>query len=104
VVLTHPISGRKIIYVNPGFTVRIEGMGESESRETLDYLFAHVLQAKYRYTHHWAVGDVLVWDHLSTWHCAIADYNADEYRLMKRCQVLADKVFDPVFARAVLTA
>jgi taurine dioxygenase len=104
VFLTHPISSRKIIYVNPGFTVRIEGLSESESRETLDYLFAHVLQAKYRYTHHWTVGDVLVWDHLSTWHCALADYNADEFRLMKRCQVLADKVFDPAFIRAALAA
>ena len=104
VFLTHPISGRKIIYVNPGFTVRIEGLSETESRETLDYLFAHVLQAKYRYTHHWTVGDVLVWDHLSTWHCALADYNADEFRLMKRCQVLADKVFDPAFIQSALAA
>lgn len=104
VFLTHPITGRKIIYVNPGFAVRIEGMAESDSRETLDYLFAHVLQAKYRYTHHWTVGDVLVWDHLGTWHCALADYNADEYRLMKRCQVVADKVFDPDFLRVALAA
>lgn len=104
VFLTHPITGRKIIYVNPGFAVRIEGMAESDSRETLDYLFAHVLQAKYRYTHHWTVGDVLVWDHLGTWHCALADYNADEYRLMKRCQVMADKVFDPDFLRVALAA
>ena len=104
VFLTHPITGRKVIYVNPGFAVRIEGMAESDSRETLDYLFAHVLQAKYRYTHHWTVGDVLVWDHLGTWHCALADYNADEYRLMKRCQVMADKVFDPAYLRAALAA
>ena len=104
VFLTHPITGRKVIYVNPGFAVRIVGMAEADSRETLDYLFAHVLQAKYRYTHHWTVGDVLVWDHLGTWHCALADYNADEYRLMKRCQVMADKVFDPAYLRTVLAA
>ena len=104
VFLTHPITGRKVIYVNPGFAVRIVGMAESDSRETLDYLFAHVLQPKYRYTHHWTVGDVLVWDHLGTWHCALADYNADEYRLMKRCQVMADKVFDPAYLRTVLAA
>lgn len=104
VFLTHPISGRKVIYVNPGFAVRIEGMSDTESRDTLDDLFAHVLQAKYRYTHHWTVGDVLVWDHLGTWHCALADYGPDEYRLMKRCQVLADKVFDPAFLKAALAA
>ncbi len=104
VFLTHPISGRKIIYVNPGFTVRINELAPDESRDMLDYLFAHVLQPKYRYTHHWRVGDVLMWDHLGTWHCAVADYQPDEYRLMKRCQVLADKVFDPEFLRAALSA
>jgi taurine dioxygenase len=104
VFLTHPISGRKVIYVNPGFTVRIEGMSEAESRDTLDALFAHVLQPQYRYTHHWTVGDVLVWDHLGTWHCALADYAPHEYRLMKRCQVMADKVFDPAFLQTALAA
>jgi len=102
VFLTHPISGRKVIYVNPGFTASIDGMDAGESRKTLDFLFEHVLQPKYRYTHHWTVGDVLLWDHLGTWHCAIADYTAQEYRLMKRCQVLADKAFDPVFVRTAL--
>ncbi len=104
VFLTHPISGRKVIYVNPGFAVKIIGMSDAESHDTLETLFAHVLQPKYRYTHHWTVGDVLVWDHLGTWHCALADYAPDEYRLMKRCQVLADKVFDPAFMQATLSA
>jgi taurine dioxygenase len=102
VFLTHPITGRKVIYVNPGFTVAIDGMDPAESRRTLDFLFAHVLKPKYRYAHHWTVGDVLVWDHLGTWHCAIGDYAPNEYRLMKRCQVLADKVFDPAFLQAML--
>ncbi len=104
VFLTHPISGRKVIYVNPGFTVKILGMSDTESHDTLETLFAHVLQPKYRYTHHWTVGDVLVWDHLGTWHCALADYAPDEYRLMKRCQVMADKVFDPAFMHPRLNA
>ena len=102
VFLTHPVSGCKVIYVNPGFTVKIDGMEPAESRDTLDLLFAHVLKPKYRYAHRWTVGDVLVWDHLRTWHCAIGDYSADEHRLMKRCQVLADRIFDPAFVRATL--
>lgn len=97
VFLTHPVSGRKVIYVNPGFTMAIDGFAPEESQQTLDYLFDHVLQPKYRYSHQWTVGDVLAWDHLRTWHCAIGDYTADEHRLMKRCQVLADKVFEPGF-------
>ena len=104
VFLTHPVSGRKVIYVNPGFTVKIDGLEDDASRDMLDFLFAHVLKPKYRYLHHWTVGDVLVWDHISTWHCAVADYTAEEHRLMKRCQVLADKVFDPVFLEAALGA
>src|SRR5262249_47335044 len=100
VFLAHPVSGRKVIYVNPGFTVAIDGLPAGESRELLDFLFAHVLKPEYRYTHRWRVGDVLIWDHLRTWHCAIGDYTADEHRLMKRCQVLADKVFEAGFAPA----
>jgi taurine dioxygenase len=88
-----------VIYVNPGFTIGIDGFAPAESAELLDFLFSHVLKPEYRYTHRWTVGDVLVWDHLRTWHCAIGDYRADEHRLMKRCQVLADRVFDPGFLR-----
>jgi len=104
VFLTHPVSGRKVIYVNPGFTVSIDGLEAGESSSLLDFLIAHVLKPKYRYTHRWTVGDVLVWDHLRTWHCAVADYSADEHRLMKRCQVMADRVFEPGFVRSALAA
>ena len=45
-----------------------------------------------------------MWDHIGTWHNAVADYRADEPRLMKRCQVLADKVFDPAFTARALAA
>ena len=102
VFLTHPITGRKVIYVNPGFTVRINELAPNESKETLERLFAHVLQPQYRYVHHWSVGEVLMWDHIGTWHYAVPDYAPDEYRLMKRCQVLADRIFDPEFLRETL--
>lgn len=51
-----------------------------------------------------AAGDVLLWDHIGTWHCVRPDYRSDEARLMKRCQVLADRIFDPEFTRAALAA
>jgi taurine dioxygenase len=102
VLLTHPITGRKVIYVNPGFTVRIDGVPEAEGAELLRILLDHVLQEKYRYVHDWAVGDLLLWDHLGTWHFARPDYRPDEHRLMKRCQVMADKIFDPEFVRRSL--
>jgi taurine dioxygenase len=104
VFLTHPITGRKVIYVNPGFTTRINELAQDASRDMLDYLFAHVLQPQYRYTHQWTVDDVLIWDHLGTWHCAVADYAPHDYRLMKRCQVLADKIFDSAYLQATARA
>ncbi len=104
VFVTHPITGRKVIYVNPSFTVRIEGMSADESHRTLDALLEHAMQPQYRYVHRWSVGDVLMWDHIGTWHNATADYTADEPRLIKRCQVLADRVFDPEFMRSARAA
>jgi len=102
VLLTHPITGRKVIYVNPGFTVCIDGLPEAESAGLLKMLLDHVLQDKYRYVHEWTQGDLLLWDHIGTWHYARPDYGPDEYRLMKRCQVMATKIFDPAFVREVL--
>ncbi len=102
VLLTHPITGRRVIYVNPGFTVCIDGVSEAESTELLQTLFDHVLQDKYRYVHEWAVGDLLLWDHIGTWHYARPDYRPDEPRLMKRCQVMATRIFDPDFLRESL--
>ncbi len=104
VFLTHPISGRKLIYVNPGFTECIDGMSAADSAATLKMLFDHVLAPRYRHVHSWAVGDVLLWDHIGTWHYARPDYRSDEARLMKRCQVMADRIFDPEFTRAALAA
>ena len=104
VFLTHPISGRKVIYVNPAYVESIDGLAPDESRRMLDYFFDHILQPKYRYVHRWQVRDVLIWDHLGTWHNAVADYAPHEHRLMKRCQVMADRVFDPHFVRQALAA
>jgi taurine dioxygenase len=99
--LTHPITGRKVLYANPGYTVRINELPERESGEMLDYLFDFQLERRFRYTHAWTENDLLVWDHLGTIHRAIADYGPEEIRLMRRCQVMATKVFDPAFLRPV---
>ena len=104
VFLEHPISGRKVIYVNPGFTEKIDGMPPDESGKMLEFLLEHVLKPKYRYVYRWSVGDLLLWDHIGTWHNAVADYRPDEDRHMKRCQVMADRIFDPQFVRTALAA
>ena len=104
VFLTHPISGLKVLYANPGYTIRINELSEAESDEVLAELFEHQLQPKYQYAHEWTEGDVLVWDHIGTLHNAIPDYTPEEHRLIKRCQVMADRVFDPAFLNAAMMA
>jgi taurine dioxygenase len=97
-VLRHPLSGRRILYANPGYTVRIDGMAAAESDALLETLFAHQLQPRYQYAHHWAEGDVLMWDNIRTMHYAVPDYGPGEHRLVRRCQAMADRVFEPEFA------
>jgi taurine dioxygenase len=104
VFLTHPITGRTVLYCNPGYAIRINELDLAESGSVLAMLFAHQLQPKYQYVHRWTEGDVLVWDHIGTLHNAIADYRPDEHRLMKRCQVMADRIFEPAFVREALSA
>jgi taurine dioxygenase len=93
VFLTHPVSGRKVLYANPGYSVRIDGWKEAESNDMLNYLFEHQLQEKFHRVHSWMKHDVLMWDNISTLHYARPDYRPDEHRLIKRCQVRADLVF-----------
>jgi len=88
---THPITGRTVLYCNPGYATRIDGMPEAESAELLEYLFKHQQQEKYFYAHAWAEGDVLMWDNIGTVHNAVADYLPDEPRYMRRVQVMATK-------------
>ncbi len=100
IFLDHPITGDRILYCNPGYAMRINELSDRESEETLEFLFAHQLQPKYRCVHRWTEGDVLFFDDLSTLHNAHADYGPDEHRLLKRCQVMADRVFEPDFLRS----
>ncbi|KKM22833.1 hypothetical protein LCGC14_1621350 [marine sediment metagenome] len=94
IFLTHPITGGTVLYANPGYTMQIDGMDKQESDEILAFLFKHQLQEKYRFKHMWKKFDVIMWDNIGTLHNAVADYGPDEHRLIKRCQVMADKVLD----------
>ena len=93
IFLTHPITGKKVLYANPGYSMRINELPEEESDRILDFLSKHQLQSKYQYRHRWAVGDVLMWDNMGTLHNAVADYKLDEHRYIKRCQVMANRYF-----------
>ena len=82
IFLTHPITGRKVLYANPGYAIRISGLPERESDDILEFLFRHQLQEKFRWVHRWSEGDVLLWDDIGTLHNAHADYGPDELRLI----------------------
>lgn len=88
-VRVHPITGRKVLYCDPGYTMYIEGMDELESGLLLDFLFRHQERADFLYAHHWTVNDVLMWDNIGTVHNAVADYTTQEPRYMRRAQVMA---------------
>jgi taurine dioxygenase len=88
---THPITGRAVLYCNPGYAVRIDGMPETESAQLLEFLFEHQVQKKFFYAHTWTEGDVLMWDNIGTLHNAVPDYGADEPRYMRRVQIMATK-------------
>jgi taurine dioxygenase len=98
VFLTHPITGRKVLYANPGYAVRINELPEKESDEVLAFLFAHQVKPEYRYKFRWHAGDVLMWEDIGTIHNAVADYGPDEHRLIKRCQVMATRFRPPEVA------
>lgn len=85
---THPITGRKVLYCNIGYAMRIDGMDTAESDEMLDRLYRHQERAEYLWSHHWTEGDVLMWDDIGTMHNALSDYG-DIPRYMRRVQVMA---------------
>lgn len=84
VVLKHPLSGEPCLYVNAGFTQKIIGVSENESKDLLSYLYEHATKEEFVYTHKWQPGDLLMWDNYSTQHKAINNYGADDPRLMWR--------------------
>jgi taurine dioxygenase len=89
IFLTHPLTGREVLYANPGYSMRINELPVKESDEILAFLFEHQTQTAYRYAHLWEEGDLMLWEDIGTIHNAVADYGPHEPRLIKRCQVMA---------------
>lgn len=86
VVIAHPISGRKSLYVNPGFTLRFDGWTDKESASLLKMLYEHVARPEHTYRFNWAPGSIAFWDNRASWHYALNDYHGSR-RLMHRITV-----------------
>jgi alpha-ketoglutarate-dependent taurine dioxygenase len=85
-VIRHPETGRKALYVNPGFTLRFDGWTDEESRPLLDYLYRHAVRPEFTIRFHWREGSLAFWDNRSTWHFAVNDYHG-ERRLLNRITI-----------------
>jgi taurine dioxygenase len=87
IVRTHRETGRKALFVSPGFTVRIGEVGEAESRELLDILFAHATRPEVQYRHEWRPGQLVACDNRAVMHCATGGYTPPARRTLFRAIV-----------------
>ena len=85
-IIRHPISGRESIYVNPGFTIGIDGWTDAEAEPFLKILYDHIAKPEHTYRFQWAPGSIAFWDNRASWHYAVNDYHGAR-RLMHRITV-----------------
>ena len=86
VVISHPISGRKALYVNAGFTLRFDGWTDEESAPLLAYLYERAIAEENITRFKWENGSVAFWDNRATWHYAQNDYPGQR-RVMHRITI-----------------
>ena len=91
VVRVHPVTGRKVLFVNPQFTVGIKNMDERESKALLEILYQQAAVPEYQFRHHWAPHTLIMWDNRSTQHYAVNDY-FPQRRYMERVTVKGGSV------------
>jgi taurine dioxygenase len=92
VVRTHPVTGRKGIFVSEGFTTRINELNQRESDLILNYLYTHIAKPEFTLRWNWQVNDIAFWDNRITQHYAVADY-LPERRIMHRATIVGDKPY-----------
>ncbi|WP_305124582.1 TauD/TfdA family dioxygenase [Streptomyces sp. ODS05-4] len=91
-VRTHPVTGRRALYISSPYITHIDGLSDKESRALLDLLYRHAATDEFVYRHRWTEGDLLLWDNRCTQHLAVADYFPRE-RLMHRMNIHGDKPY-----------
>lgn len=90
VVRTHPETGRKGLFVNPGFTSHIKGLTRAESDALLRFLYDHSTKPQFTVRYHWHVGDLGFWDNRVTQHSVVGDFEGQD-RVIQRVTLRGDK-------------
>ena len=88
VVRVHPVTKRKCLYVTEGYTVKILGLPDNESKALVSELTSHCTRPEFQYRHQWQQDDLVMWDDCSTQHKATFDYALPLRRLMHRTTVV----------------
>lgn len=86
-VRTHPVTGRKALYVSPRFTVAIDGVDDAEGQPLLDELFKHQKKPEFIFQHKWRVGDLVFWDNSATIHFACGGIKPPGVRKLHRTSI-----------------
>lgn len=86
VVIRHPVTGRKSLFVNRAYTLRFDGWSDEDSRPLLEHLFIHGQRPEFQVRFHWTPGSVAFWDNIQVWHYAANDYQGQR-RIMHRVAV-----------------
>jgi alpha-ketoglutarate-dependent taurine dioxygenase len=89
VIRTHPETGHKSIFVNPGFTSYIKGLSRAESDHLLRFLYDHSVKPQYTVRYHWHTGDLGFWDNRVTQHSVVGDF-AGQHRVIQRVTLRGD--------------
>jgi taurine dioxygenase len=90
VMRTHPVTGRKALFVNSTFTRRIKGMKQAESDALLRFLFEHIGSPEFSCRFRWRPGSIAMWDNRCTQHRVVADA-LTTHRRMERITICGDE-------------
>ncbi len=91
-VRTHPESGRKLLYLGAGTEVEIVDYDPQAGAELIAALRRHIAEPRFRYAHHWTVGDIVWWDNQATLH-GRDGFDSSERRVMKRISLAGSRPF-----------
>jgi alpha-ketoglutarate-dependent taurine dioxygenase len=90
VVRTHPETGERVLFVNPGFTSHIVELDRRESDVLLKFLYEHSVRPEFVVRYHWTAGDIGFWDNRSTQHAVVGDFGT-QHRLIQRVTLKGDQ-------------